>query len=351
MQRRFLKVSIVGFVVLAGAAGLVVWGWRGAETRSQPVLLARRVTPDAATGDVIQAERHQRVRLEYELTNAGNTALEGLSLRLPCACQIDQKPPARLAPGETARIAFHLSAPPAGMHELTAMIQQAGRSDPLLAMPNRIQAKMPVPGWLTEPRDLQLRFVEGHSQSAEVILQTIEMRDAAPWLEAITIEPPDRMSLAVSHSDDFRVQDPQLCIRKYQLRFSAADLVVGQYRGLVRIRASGADPSKGVAITCTAEVLPRLSVFPKTLTLGAGDRERVGRVVLVDRAGTGADIEVVYNSAYLNVERVIDSSARSLVYEVGSTGATHPPAAAPVTFSTADGMSSTLEVHLHADAQ
>ena len=305
MNRKHFIAGVLGLTLLAAGIGGISWKTPPMTASDDAVLVARRLAPAGEASETVTGKRSQRIEFEYELTNTSQEMLHGLQLKLPCACQIVRQPPEAFPPGESARIGFRLTAPAAGTNEFTVSITQAGRDEPVLTLPCRIRTEVTVPGWHREPRNLYFTIVAGHDEPGVVQLQTIEKRNSTPWIHSISMDGASGLSIAFSHSDGLSLQDPTLCIRNYDLHFSGTALAAGSYSGMLHVQTGS--PDETIPLVWRAEVLPRISVYPDQVTLTGTHSEDPVSLTVVDRAGTGHNIEVDYDISRLEVRQIGDA--------------------------------------------
>lgn len=335
---------IRGWTFLLVAAALVIGGaWYGLTgTRPEFALESEVISPKLTANGEATIDGKLMVETRWRLRNVGRRPLEGLALATSCQCQIHQRPPEILQPGESAEIAVSVTPPNAGRVERTIPVLRNGSAEPVTEL--RIKLNVPVtpPSWIARPNLIELRSIAQRSEERRFVFEAIEQRAGDRWIRNISTDDATVVKATLVVEESPWGEDGKLCLRKYSVDLQPTKDQVGQYRSTLLFRES--DTSREQYVPITLEVLSPTVVLPSELRF-AGDTNQQ-KVTLVRRLTEVGEIKPSFDEKLIDVNVVPNTQSTSLVFEVKPRTVVSEPIETEVLFEAADFAPARLLVRL-----
>jgi len=318
-----MRMRFWGAIVLAaGASALAVWigarwGRDPQQESPQPILQATRLEPPPEAGAEIESEPFARVDFVYLVRNNGTEPIRGLKLGLACQCEATEEPPAEIPPGGTARIGFRLRSANAGTlrRRIELVSQEAG--EVLSSLDVALRAKFEPPALMQPPERTRLTFVDGDDAPRELAFESMEKADSASWISGLEVEPKALLQVTMLPVEHLPHADPSFARRVYRFQLSRGPLPVGTHGASFVLRTRCDPPAMESHLPLEAEVLDRVAIIPRSLSIVAvSGKFDPAQILVMRRAGQGTIEAGQWDRELLDVRRTGGNGERTAAFAI-----------------------------------
>jgi hypothetical protein len=263
--------------------------------------LVVRIKSPEPVSSVVTVEPSIYQPVHFNVLNSGNTSLEGVSPRLPCACQIKQPLPDVLEAGAEAPVIITMLTPFAGLQNHSIeFTDSAGKPFGKVNFTFKVLGE--VPRFKRPLQRLEFVHIAGEESKRFVEVRTIESLSKPAWITNATSSNVDYLQVIRTEMSDHVSSDREFTERVYRIYVDLVSDDLGKKYVDVQLESRGSSAFIGI-LPIEVDCKPRALLIPENIVFDTfQDGQNVTRdIQLISRVGRDYYEITTYDSSLFSI--------------------------------------------------